>query len=149
MEKLIRGKRGLSEVLATLMIILLVLIAIGIIWLVVRSVVQGGADEIEISQKCLNVELEAVSVKVVAGDYDVTVRRGGDSEGALTGLYIAVLGNGVNSGVTLVAVLESLETATYTITDTGAGADHVEITASFEDRSGNEVFCKHTTTFYF
>ena len=55
-------KRGLDAVVTTLIIILLVLVAVGIIWVVVRNVVQQGSEQIDISSKCLSVDVQAVSV---------------------------------------------------------------------------------------
>lgn len=51
-------KKGLSEVVTTLMIILLVLAAIAIVWVVVRNVVQGGADDMDYQVKCLDTFVE-------------------------------------------------------------------------------------------
>ena len=42
-----RGKRGLSTIVATLIIILLVLVATGIIWVVVRNDIKGNAEQID------------------------------------------------------------------------------------------------------
>ena len=38
------NKKGLSTIVATLLIILLTLVAVGIIWIVIRNVVQTGTD---------------------------------------------------------------------------------------------------------
>jgi flagellin-like protein len=48
-------KKGLSAVVTTLIIILLVLVAVGIIWVVVRNVVEEGGSTIDLSVKCLDV----------------------------------------------------------------------------------------------
>ena len=40
------NSRGLSTIIATLLILLLVLIAVGIIWIIVKNVIQGGAEQI-------------------------------------------------------------------------------------------------------
>src|SRR3990167_792910 len=53
-------KRGLDAVVTTLLIILLVLVAVGIIWVVVRNVVQQGSEQIDINARCLSVDLQAV-----------------------------------------------------------------------------------------
>jgi len=56
------NKRGLSDIVATLIIILLVIVAAGIIWVVVRNIVGSGADTIEMSQKCVEIELRYSSL---------------------------------------------------------------------------------------
>ena len=39
-------KRGLSKVVTTLIVILLVLVAIGIVWVVVKDVITEGSEEV-------------------------------------------------------------------------------------------------------
>ncbi len=70
------NKKGLSTIVATLLIILLTLVAVGIIWLVIRGVVQGGADDVNISSKCLASEVAVTQVNSAGVDvYDVTLNR--------------------------------------------------------------------------
>jgi len=52
-------KRGMSVVITTLLIILLVFVALGIVWIVVRNVIQGGAEQAELAQKCMLINIEA------------------------------------------------------------------------------------------
>ena len=42
-------KRGLSTVITTLIMILLVLVAIGIIWVVVRGIIEKNSEQITIN----------------------------------------------------------------------------------------------------
>jgi len=56
------SKRGLSAIVATLLIILLTLIAVGIIWVVIRNVVQSGAEQVDLGTKCIAIELSAITV---------------------------------------------------------------------------------------
>ncbi len=62
--------KGLSTIVATLIIILLVLVAVGIIWVVVRNVIEGGAQQIQGSNDCLAVEVKPTKVlcQVSPGD---------------------------------------------------------------------------------
>ena len=50
-------KRGLSGIVATLLIILLVIVAVGIVWVVVRNVVQEGSEQISFGRFTTNVEI--------------------------------------------------------------------------------------------
>ncbi|MBU3906707.1 MAG: hypothetical protein KKA64_00475 [Nanoarchaeota archaeon] len=79
---MIRDKRGLSTVVTTLIIILLTLVAIGIIWFVVRGIVESGAGGIDVATKCLNVDVKATAATCTASTHicNVTVSRGMDSE---------------------------------------------------------------------
>ncbi len=75
---MVMKKRGLSEVVTTVLIILLVLVAIGIIWAAVRPTIESSGSRI--SGDCLTLQLETVSCAfsdngVTPGLYDVSVMR--------------------------------------------------------------------------
>ena len=67
------NKKGLDAIVTTIIIILLALVAIGIIWAVLRNVVQQGADQVDNNAKCISVDLEAVSVVPVVGTKAETI----------------------------------------------------------------------------
>jgi len=56
------NKKGLSTIVATLLIILLTLVAVGIIWVVIRGVVRDSTDQVDIDSKCLAASVEATRV---------------------------------------------------------------------------------------
>lgn len=144
-------KKGLSEVVTTLIIILLVLVAIGIVWVVVNNVLQSGTQQTEISAKCLQVDIKATAAQCTAGGVcNVTYRRsaGGDD---IDGIVV-VLSNGQESNQTQIAGnIEAL--ATKTLTDFATGLSPVpnkaEIAAYFVDDSGNQQTCSTASTFEF
>jgi len=55
-----QNTKGLSEIVATLIIILLTLVAVGIIWVVIRVVVKIGAGQISVSAIFININLISV-----------------------------------------------------------------------------------------
>ena len=146
-----KNKRGLSAIVATLIIILLVLVAVGIIWVVVRNLIDTGAEQIEISTKCLAVDLRAVSVVPVSGeDYTVTLRRASGGE-MIDGVKISVFNTTDNSGVLDPVNFEDmdvLETKSGVVTAV-ENADRMEYTAYFLDDSGNKVPCGQTSSYSF
>ena len=144
-------KKGLSAVVTTLLIILLVLVAVGIIWVVVRNVVQEGAEQIDVSARCTAVDLRAVGVvETSAGVYDITLQRraGGDD---IAGVKIVILADTASSGVLpdLFLDMEALDTVTETGVAGPAGATSVEFTPYFLDSSGNELLCSQIGEFNF
>ncbi|MEK6904296.1 MAG: hypothetical protein AABW87_01760 [Nanoarchaeota archaeon] len=155
-----QNKKGLSDIVTTLIIIVLSLVAIGIIWVVVRNLVESGAEQIDVSQKCLSVELSAVRVnESSSGVYDVTLKRGSDSQGDI-GVKVNIFqGTTLNSGVLnfgAVGDLDAIGTTTKTVNtnaDTATpviGGDKIEFTAFFlDDASGNEQLCSQTKSFPF
>jgi len=77
------NKKGLSTIVATLLIILLTLVAVGIIWVVIRGVVRDSTDQVDIDSKCLAASVEATRVVLDTtpdpDEYLVTITRtGGD-----------------------------------------------------------------------
>lgn len=151
-----RGKsfdsRGLSAVVTTLIIILLVIVAIGIVWVVIRNVVDTGTEQVELSSKCLAVDIEAVSVVAnasVANSYDVTLRRkaGGDEIG---GIGVNFFNADSSSGLIDFPAIEPLNTITaFSLVAGFADANKIEYTAYFIDASGNKQYCSQTNTFEF
>lgn len=154
----IQNKKGLSAIVATLIIILLTLVAVGIIWAVIRNLVEGGAEQVDLSSKCLNVELSGVNVNetAVAGTYDVTLRRGSDSQDDI-GVKIAVFkGATENSGVLEFGDfgnLDALGTVTKPVVTVAPAliteGDSIQFTAYFQDTSGDPQLCSHTYTYSF
>jgi len=116
------NRKGLSEIVATLIIILLVIIAVGIIWTVVRNLLQSGADQIEISTKCNNVDIKAVSVSPAGmpGNYTVRLSRGGDAEDPVEGIMITFYNNETNSpsAVDFGSTLSALQDKTQEVNST-------------------------------
>ncbi|MBA7597945.1 hypothetical protein ES703_04954 [subsurface metagenome] len=150
------NKRGLSAIVATLIIILLVLVAVGIIWVVVRNLIQEGAEQIDVSTKCIAVDVRAVSVAPVVGSpesYSVTLRRlsGGETIG---GIKIALFNETANSGVlgkfnASATLLGQLDTKTETVAAGITNANRLEYTVYFIDASGNERLCSQTNSYIF
>ncbi|MGA2129990.1 MAG: archaellin/type IV pilin N-terminal domain-containing protein [Candidatus Pacearchaeota archaeon] len=64
-------KRGLSEIIATLIIILITLVAIGIIWVVINGILKTGTQQIANSQN--NVDLQITKVQVASNNITVSV----------------------------------------------------------------------------
>ena len=144
------NRKGLSAVITTLIIILLVLVAVGIIWVVVRNVVEQGAEQIDISTKCVAVDVRAVSVaESVPGNYSVTLNRragGGDIGGIKVNVFNATSSSGVEDFGSAIA---ELETEKRTIVTSLTGATSIQYTVFFLDASGNEQLCSQTNTFEF
>lgn len=148
--RLLKNKSGLSAVVTTLIIILLVLVAVGIIWVVIRNVISSGAGQIELSQKCFAVDFSSVSLLPVsgqAGNYSVTLTRSSGGE-PITGIKISLFNSTANSGVLEFGVgMNPLDTKTKTIDFGITNANKFDITPYFTDQSGNEQLCSQTRSF--
>lgn len=141
-----KNKKGLSLIVTSLLIILLVLVSIGIIWVVIRNVVNQGTDQISLTTKCLEVDIRATAVTNTSmTNYDVTLERssGGDE---IDGVKI-LFHNATESG-DIVDVQENIA-ALDIITKTGliggvTNANKVEVTPYLLTASGEPHYCQTT-----
>ena len=80
-------KKGLSPVIASMMLVLLAIVVVGIVWVVVVNVVEENAQEIESIDE-FNIGLEVTKFENDSSGADVTIRRriGG---GEITGIYLS------------------------------------------------------------
>lgn len=147
------SKKGLSTVVTILIIILLVFVAIGIVWVVVRNVIESGTGQIEISSKCIKNVVKATSVDCsIPTACNVVLKKdtGSDEiggiklvfyEGSLGGDAISVPGN-----------IAPLSTISRTVDATQGGIttpDKIEVTIYFLDESNNERICSTASSLNF
>ena len=148
---MINNRKGLSEVVTTLIIILLVLVAIGIVWVVVNNILESGTEQAEISAKCLLVDLKTTVASCTAGGVcNVTYKR--NAGGADIGGVVIVLSNGQASNQTQVAGnVAPLDTRTLTNFATGLSPtpNKAEIAAYFVGASGDQQICSTKSTLEF
>ncbi len=89
------NKRGLSTIVTTLILILLVLVAIGIVWVVIRNVLSGGIDEISLGK--IMIDLDIKSVQIDENNIIIKVKRN-PGQGEIAGLKF-VFSDGLESQV--------------------------------------------------
>jgi hypothetical protein len=77
-------KRGQSQIITTILILLLVTVAIVIIWNVIQSTVEEGSESVEVGAFTTKFEIQDVEM-YIGGDSKVKVKRG-TGEGNITGL---------------------------------------------------------------
>ena len=150
-----RNNKGLSTVVTTLIIILLVLVAVGIIWGVVNNLLTKSKGTIESSTKCLDLEVRATKVLElstnITGEYNVTLQRSasGDDE-TIYAKIVLYNANGNTPVIDFNQGLGLLQTSTVTIdgntTGNFASADKIEVTPYYLDESGNAKLCASGTT---
>ncbi len=86
--EIMNNKKGLSDVVTALIIILLVLVALGIVWVVIRNLIDSSSGQIDTLSQCplINVNIVSAVYDPVADKLNVTVERaagGGDINGVL------------------------------------------------------------------
>jgi len=147
---MMENKRGMSAVVTTLIIILLVIVALGIIWVVVKNVIQGGVEQVDLSTKCREVEIQATKLtEIDSGNYTVTLSRTGTGD-EIAGIKVVlanVATNTYSAPINFGDALAPLETSTQEINDTGVdAADKIQMTVWFLSDLGEEQICPITIT---
>jgi hypothetical protein len=153
-----KNKKGLSTIVTTLIIILLVLVAIGIIWSVVKGLLDSSKDDISNSQKCLDIEITVSKLSnVTAGTSNaLTLKRTSTGMVEPVGAKVVFHTSDENTGVLYFGdqadplTLERFETKTHTFdlsesVIVGDEITQVELIPFFYDDSGAEVLCQTQT----
>lgn len=146
-----KNNKGLSAVVTTLIIILLTIVAIMIIWGVVRGLLDKSSGTIDVSSKCMDIDVRATKVmnnsEAVAGtgNYSVTVTRssGGDD---IEGLEIVLSSDTDASDVfDSTEALAPLGVKTYSIAKAGlTNVTKARVAAYFTDSKGEKQRCPET-----
>lgn len=129
----------MSAVVTTLIIILLAIVAIGIVWVVVKNILDKGSEEITLTGLTLDLEITKASVE---GDtLSVTVKRN-PGDGNLVGINF-VFSDGDNSVVvkrdTTLAEL-GWQTFTFSLSTLAVGEiTSISVAPIFKTSSGKEV----------
>lgn len=150
---MLKNSKGLSEIVTTLILILLTLVAVGVIWGVVNNLLGKSTDTVSTSSKCLDVEVRATKVinTTSTGNYNVTLKRSPTGDPTGVGAKVIFYSDTGNSepipfGDTLVP----LEVSTRELVVGLPDANKVEVTVYFiDEESGKETLCPSSTTFEF
>lgn len=150
-------RRGLSAIIVTLIMILLVIVAAGIIWVVIRNVVGSGTEQINVGTACLNTNVEATKVTNSSPyltspvTYQVTLTRSAGG-GEIGGVKIVFTNEtGTESYVhTEAGNIDPLATTTVSASGvTITNANQVDVVVYFLDNSGEEQSCSVSNEYGF
>ena len=133
------NKKGLSTVVATVLIILVTIIAITLIWQVLRQTIKKSTGQI--STGCVDVDLDVLSCNAEAGGAGSTVVR--LNKGAISKLKIYSYdgsGNEVGDPVEEASLPEELETKTYNNAPLD-GASKANVAVWVSSESGEDILC--------
>lgn len=147
-------KKGLSTIVATLVIILLVLVAVGIVWVVVRNVIERGTNQVDINAKCIGAEVKVTNVTcsgASGGVCDAVVTRS-SGDGEIGGIKLSFTNDAEDSNYIHdePGNMAPLETKKISGIDTGlTNPSKVSSIVYFIDNSGNEQLCAVSNPFQF
>ena len=115
-------KRAQSEIITTVLLVLIALAAVAIIAVFIKDMVQQKTSEAQGAAQCINVNLEVT--KAVAGTNVVVVQRKDNSD-ATTGATLKVLVNGLiwNASAPIPKALETVSVTSVTNLTLGQTVD--------------------------
>ena len=150
---MIENKRGMSDIVVTLVIILLSLIAIGVVWVVVNNLIKSGTENVNWNAKCMKVTVDVTAVSCnasvqygIADRCSVTVRKTGTTD-ALSGVRVVFFNTTANGATTLDVVGDLGTSIPMVLNGTGLlnskiiAPNKVQITPYFIDDSQNPHDC--------
>lgn len=148
--KIISDKRGLSNVIITIMMIVLVLGAITVIWTIVGSIIEDGTSDVNLNSKCLKINIAVTKMLCEGETCDVTVNRkaGGDDIGGIKLIFSNSSSGNVGTTVEDVSGnipelgTKAAEGKSHGLTD--ELPDTVEVTVYFLSESETEQICAQT-----
>ena len=132
-------KRGMSAVVTTLIIILLAIVAIGIVWVVVRNILDKGREEVDISKLTLDLQINKVLVE--EDNLSIGVERG-KGEGDLTGINFVISDGEYSVVLERTTDMKEFEMRTFTfvLSELAVGEiTSIEVAPILELKSGKEV----------
>jgi len=146
-----KSKKGLSTIVTTLIIILLVLVAIGIVWMVVRGTIESGAGQVDVRAKCLQLDLEITSqtgtgcTLTGTGNCVVNVKRNVGGED-FTGVKIVASSSSASGVASDVAGTVDIMTTKPIAGNGFTGATKVTVTPYYTVE-GTKQYCTNSAEF--
>ena len=108
-----KSDKGLSTIVATLLIILITLVAVGIIWVVVKNVIQQNAEQVSFGKFTINLEISKADI-INETDISITVRRN-PGKGELFGVLFIAYGEDNSEIVKYNISMQELEERNFQI----------------------------------
>ncbi len=143
------NKKGLSTIVITIMLVAFVIIAVGLVWTVVRGLISSKTSEINLNVKCSGVSLIASKVICTGSSCSVTLKRVGNEKIPLDNIQVNFIGTNGNSlpNPVLFGSLNEGQTATKVFPGLSSvwPVAYVEAIPYFKDSSGNDFFCPRVT----
>ena len=134
-----RGNRGLSTIVATLIVILLVLIAIVLVWIVVRNIIQKNAEQINLDKFTLDFSIERVNLD--GDNLSITLKRN-SGEGDFIGLSFIVEDDENSESFSVNTTMNELEINVFTFTLISVNpyeVKKIKVSPIFKLESGKEI----------
>jgi flagellin-like protein len=138
-------KRGLSNIIAVLLMVMITIVAIAIVWFVLRGIIQKNTEEIRLSKFTIDLDIE--TLKITELTLTTRIKRN-PGEGDLKGINFLVF-DGANTHVfeKLDIELNPLERKTFILDYTGE-ITKLSIAPIFESETGRLIIGNIADVYY-
>jgi flagellin-like protein len=145
-----KNTKGISDIIATLILILLTIVLVGVVWVVVSGIVTNSTKQTTTGAQCFDsgVQVTTATCRQSGADCNVTVQRttGSDTIGGIRLVFLNAAGNSSFNDTS--GNIQTL--ASVTAQDWSPGVSNVtEVDAAiyFTDAAGNKNICSGATKF--
>lgn len=141
-----RSNKGLSTIIATLIIIMLAFVAVALLWFVIKNLITGGTGQLDLTSKCLEVNVKPTKINNTIGNtYQVTLlRTGGVDEISGVKLIFSNAESETNFIADVSGNMANLEIKTVNVTvQDVTNPNKVESVVYFIDSRGNQQYCQN------
>lgn len=134
------NKKGISDVITTVLIVLLSLVAIAIVWSFISPLITKSGQQVAQTQACLSASLEVTDCKLSGTMYNVTVHRNAGAADVKEIKLIFAKSDGTSQAINQSSNLPGeLETKLYQVPF--SNASNVAVAAGIADAKGNVGYC--------
>ena len=141
------NKKAISDIVTTVLIVLLSVVAVVILWSFVSPLLSKSGAQVAQTQACLNANLEITGCTLGGSNlYNVTVKRNSGAA-TLTGIKLVFAkADGSTTAFNYSVSPGELETKLYSV-NAGFAATNVGVAAEVTDSSGNKGYCAASQPF--
>lgn len=146
------GKRGVSDIIVSLIMIVIVLGAVAIVWFLIRGFISSGTEQIGTGTQCLEVNIKPTALTCSGSGNstcEVVVSRetGGKEIGGIKLVFTNSTGK-KNYVHDVPGNINVLETKAVSGVSTGIeNAENVDVIVYLKDSSGKEQLCSTKTSY--
>jgi flagellin-like protein len=140
-----QNKKGLSDVITTLIIILLVIVAVGIMWVVLRGLITKGTDQLSTSDFTTDLQIQTVTTNSTHVIVKVGMKQGED---AIDGVLVLISDGNNSVSSKQLGVINVGEEKTFNIAYTGITKE-VKVSPIVISEKGQEKIGQVSSTYTF
>ena len=154
------NKKGVSELITTLILVGVVLVGIGLVWFVIKPIIESGTKTIDYNARCIEIDVKPTGLVCTLGtpytcDVDLE-RKTGTGDSKFDGVALVFSDTSDTSGLTqtdpiykpiTLAILGSDTIVDITATDLIFNPDKVEVAVYFNKEAGGKYVCSGTNSY--